>query len=213
MKPTIKINGSELGLFSSLTYVLERLIDCSKEGTPDLNVGGFKNLVYKVKHPDILNQYLVFHRNARMEGNYLTYTDALKKGDTFAVRGHNTTNVYIYRPQLLSDANEKAYLKIYNEKGGLFYTSNNLPLKIADVLTGPFPNEGHIDQMALVYINTVYQPANEAVAEIWGHSVSSDGIVAITKWTCPGYGRKDWGYVNNFGALLAYAPDAYPRWK
>ncbi|QBY42822.1 hypothetical protein QE197_09350 [Arsenophonus nasoniae] len=213
MKPVIKVNGAELGIFTSVTYVLERLIDFSREGTPDQNVQGFKNLRYSVNHPNILNSYLVFHRNARREGENSTYTEAIKQGNVFAIRAHNTTNVYIYRPQLPNDSNDKGFLKIHNEKKELFYSSSHLPLKIDDIVFGPFPKPGYFGQMTLVYITAVYEPDNQALAFVNGYSVSKDGIIAITEWTGPSFGCKGWGYNNNFGAVMAYAPDAYPRWK
>ncbi|WGL93744.1 hypothetical protein [Arsenophonus nasoniae] len=212
MKPVIKVNGAELGLFSSVTYVLERLIDFSKEGTPD-PVDGFKNLRYGVKQPNILNNYLVFHRNARYQGQSSTYTEALKDGNGFTIRANNTTNVYIYRPQLPADSNDKGYLKIYNDKNELFYSSSNLTLKITDIVFGPFPKSGYFGEMTLVYITAVYEPDNQALAFVNGYGVSKDGIISVTNWTSPSFGCKGWGYNNNFGAVMAYAPDAYPRWK
>nr|CBA72269.1 hypothetical protein ARN_09890 [Arsenophonus nasoniae] len=67
--------------------------------------------------------------------------------------------------------------------------------------------------MTLVYITAVYEPDNQALAFVNSYNVSKDGYISVTNWTGPSFGCKGWGYNNNFGAVMAYAPDAYPRWK
>ncbi|MEQ4922339.1 hypothetical protein [Proteus hauseri] len=227
MKPIIAINGAELGLLSSNTYILEKIINMLEDGTvEDPRYPTLRYYAYNVLYPDIWDKYIFFHRSVRYkwggegEGGGATAFPIPDGKSQFGIMCADYNNIYVYRPILDVDRDLKTKVNIFNDDGKLFYSASKLPLRIKDVITNlsydgiinnkPLPHiSGHDGCMVMSQVTDVIELSFFSMG--LGYAISNDGI--ITRSTFPSqFGGGD-SYSNDQGCIVAYAPDALPRWK
>lgn len=222
MRPVISVNGAEVGILSSVTYVLEKILDMSKEGIKVSGLYDFLRAEYNVIYPEIWGKYIIFHRDARITG---IGSNMVRHGwDNKKIRflSAESVNIYIYRPIVASDIDTKTKVNIFNEENKLFYSSGKFPLRIKTIISDltyagtildpqkPLDyRSGHTGCMVLSYISTSFEMSFGGF--VFGYGVTRDGYVTRTS-NLVGLGGGG-AYANDVGCIVAYAPDAYPRWK
>lgn len=222
MRPAISVNGAELGILSSVTYVLEKILDMSKDGIKEPGLYDFVRGEYTVLYPSMWDKYIVFHRDARMDG---IGSNMLRHGwnnKNLRFLTTNTVNIYIYRPIVESDIDTKIKVNMFNDDNKLFYSSSKFPLRIKTIISDltyggtildiqkPLDyRSGYAGCMVLSYISTSFEMSFGGF--VFGFGVTKDGYVTrVSNLVGLGGGG---AYANDIGCIVAYAPDAYPRWK
>lgn len=227
MRSIIAINGAELGLLSSNTYVLEKIINMLEEGTVnDPRYPTLRYYTYNALYPDIWDSYIFFHRSIRYKwggentsGGAIAYPMPDGKSK-FYFMCPDYNNIYVYRPIVDGDRDLKTKVNIFNEDGKLFYSASKLPLRIKDVITG-LSYDGLLDDKKLPYVSGHSGcMVMSQVTDVWeldffslglGYAISNDGV--ITRAYFPSQFGGGESYSNDQGCIVAYAPDALPRWK
>lgn len=223
MKPRIAINGAELGLLSSNTYVLEKTINMLEDGyIGDPRYPNLRYYTFIPNFPDYWDKYIFFHRSPRYNWNG---TDAAGMAYPVPLSPQNISfmcpdiiNIYVYRPIQESDIDLKLKFNIYNEDGKLFYSASKLPLRIKTVLTDvpksnfnePLkPVFGHENCMVMSQVTCVDEAGFFSIG--YGYGISNDGALTRAAFLSQFGGGES--YDNDQGCIVAYAPDALPRWK
>ncbi|WGL97223.1 hypothetical protein QE177_04705 [Arsenophonus sp. aPb] len=203
-----------------MTYVLEKIINLDREGEHETwPTEDHRSFTYSIKYPSMWDKYIIFHRNARTNGIYTNFVNAHRNATSISMFAMKTVNVYVYRPIVDSDRNKSVYVNIYNENGSLFYSSSSFPLRIKDIITGisydgvnegkPDYRSGYQNCMVLTYLSAIWEYS--FAKTIFGYGASNDGYIARS-WDNAALGGGT-SFTNDFGCVVAYAPDAYPRWK
>lgn len=221
MKPVISVNGNELGLLSSVTYVLEKIIDMSTLPEDKDNSTYWHKAHYSVEHPKIWDKYIVFHRDAYIDGIGASMLRYSWTNQQMNFLGLKTLKIYIYRPILETDVSKKSGVNIYNEDGSLFYSSDKFPLRIKDIITDlswegtilsynkPLDHRsGYQGCMVLTYLTVSVE--GDFFSLLFGYGINNSGNVSRTT-DLAGLGGGG-VYGNDIGCIVAYAPDCYPQW-
>lgn len=221
MEPVISVNGNELGLLSSVTYVLEKIIDMSTLPEDENNSTYWHKVHYSVEHPKIWDKYIVFHRDAYIDGIGASMLRYGWTNQQMNFLGLKTLKIYIYRPILETDACKTSGVNIYNEDGSLFYSSDKFPLRIKDIITDlswegtilahdkPLDHRsGYQGCMVLTYLSVSVE--GDFFSLLFGYGINNTGNVSRTT-DLAGLGGGG-VYGNDIGCIVAYAPDCYPQW-
>ncbi|MEZ2756124.1 hypothetical protein ACBQ54_00175 [Providencia vermicola] len=223
MKPRIAINGAELGLLTSNTYVLEKIINMLEDGVvSDPRYPNLRYYSFIPNFPELWDSYIFFHRDARrnFDGRYgggVAYPIPLSDKNISFTCG-DSINIYAYRPIQESDIDLKLKFNIFNEEGKLFYSASKLPLRIKTVLTDvPKIDFNGVVEPVFGYENCMVMSQVTGVDEAsffsigYGYGITNDGVINRAAFFAQ-YGGGE-SYDNDQGCIVAYAPDTLPRWK
>lgn len=199
-RPVIKINNKELGITNSICYVLEMIISAE---TNDENI--------TVQHPSLSDKYLCFSDSdaSPSQCHVLDGKVAYKPGVKY----------YLYRPITDSDKETKNHgVNIYNEKGKLFYSSKNLPLRIwgiKEFIINP-ADPGYVNQEYYIgagkmFLCMIFNVIDYDFFKAYTFPFIKDDYLKMGYSFAAGGGTQVRYFDNK--VVVAYAPDKYPRWK